>query len=250
MRPQYIIIGILLFPLLSKGQGDLEIQVYASSITPQNVTLAEWHQNFTFNGSTYLTNPRSARFVNESIEITHGFGRDFELGFYIFSAFSPDGKYIYFGNHIRPRITIPESWGWKLGASLSLELGFIKPDPNGKYVMDGELRPILDKTTGNFYFSFNPNIGFVLTGSDKFFEIAPQLKSVYNIKQKFGLGFEYYSALGTFSKIAPLKLQEHLLGPIFDLYTSPKWELQTGFLFGLTPGSNQQIFKLLIGRRL
>ena len=35
--------------------------------------------------------------------------------------------------------------GLEFRSSLSLELGFIKLDPSGKYVMDGELRPILDK---------------------------------------------------------------------------------------------------------
>mgnify|MGYP007070995115 CR=1 FL=1 len=237
-------------PWMVIGQADYEIQVYASAITPQNVTLTELHSNYTFNGIKGLANPKSARWINESIEITHGFGHNFELGFYMFTGISPDGKWTYFGNHIRPRVTVPEEWGWNFGASLSLELGFIKLDPSGKYVMDGELRPILDKTLGDLYVSFNPNIGFALTGPERFFEIAPQLKTVYNVKQKFGLGFEYYSALGTFARIEPFKSQEHLLGPIFDLYSSKKWELQTGFLFGLTPGSNQQIFKILVGRRL
>ena len=115
--------------------------------------------------------------------------------------------------------------------------------------MDGELRPIVDKTFGSWYFSLNPNVAFNLTGDDKFFGIGPQFKTVYNVKQKFGLGIEYYASLGTFKKIAALNEEEHLLGPIFDLYSSPSCELQTGFLFGLTPGSNQQVFKLIVGRR-
>ena len=74
-------------------------------------------------------------------------------------------------------------------------------------------------------------------------------KTVYAIPGKFGLGFEYYSDLGSFSHFNSFKQQEHLLGPVFDLYSSPNWELQTGILFGLTPGSNQQVFKLIAGRR-
>lgn len=232
------------------AQADNEIQVYASAITPKNVTLFELHQNYTFNGVKGLSNPSSARWVEQTLEITSGLGKNWEIGFYTFVGLAPNGKYQYLGNHIRPRFTVPDSWGWKLGASISLELGFIRPDNNTKYVMDGELRPIIDQSFGDWYFSFNPNIAFNLTGDDKFFGVGPQFKTVYNIKQKFGLGIEYYSALGTFKKIAPLNQQEHLLGPIFDLYSSPKWELQTGFLFGLTPGSNQQIFKLIVGRRV
>jgi hypothetical protein len=237
-------------PFFAMAQADNEIQVYASDITPKNVTLLELHQNYTFNGVKGLADPSSARWVEQTLEITRGLGKNWEIGFYTFVGIAPNGKYQYLGNHIRPRFTVPDSWGWKLGASISLELGFIRPDANSKYVMDGELRPIFDKTVGDWYFSLNPNIAFNLTGDDKFFGIGPQFKTVYNVKQKFGIGIEYYSALGTFKKIEALNNEEHLLGPIFDLYSSPKWELQTGFLFGLTPGSNQQIFKLIIGRRL
>ncbi|MEI8058802.1 MAG: hypothetical protein WCG67_01490 [Ferruginibacter sp.] len=234
----------------SLAQADNEIQVYASAITPKNVTLFELHQNYTFNGVKGLADPSSARWIEQTLEITRGLGKNWELGFYTFVGLAPDGKYQYLGNHIRPRFTVPDSWNWKVGASVSLELGFIRPDANSKYVIDGELRPIIDKTFGNWYFSFNPNVAFNLTGADKFFGIGPQFKTVYNVQKKFGLGIEYYSSLGTFKKIAPLNEEEHLLGPIFDLYSSPKWELQTGFLFGLTPGSNQQVFKLIIGRRM
>jgi len=249
---KHIIILCLAFglPFFSRAQADNEIQVYASSITPKNITLIELHQNYTFNGIKGLADPSAARWVEQTLEVTRGLGKNWEIGFYTFVGIDPNGKYQYLGNHIRPRFTVPDSWGWNVGASISLELGFIRPDINTKYVMDGELRPIIDKTFGNWYFSLNPNIAFNLTGDDKFFGIGPQFKTVYNVQKKIGLGIEYYSSLGTFKKIAALKEQEHLLGPVFDLYSSPKWELQTGFLFGLTPGSNQQVFKLIVGRRL
>jgi hypothetical protein len=73
---------------------------------------------------------------------------------------------------------------------------------------------------------------------------------VYTIKNAIGIGFEYYSALGSLTGFDPLQQQEHLIGPMFDLYTDPKWELNAGFLFGLTDNSNQRIFKLLVGRRI
>ncbi len=70
------------------------------------------------------------------------------------------------------------------------------------------------------------------------------------MQQKVGFGIEYYGSLGEFRNIQPLKMQEHLLGPIIDLYLHPMWEIQGGFLFGLTENSNQRIFKLLLGRRI
>lgn len=245
-------VGILLailIPAITLAQADNEIQVYPSPITPKAVTFLELHQNYTFNGSKYLTDKNAAHWINETLEITRGLGGNFELGFYTFTGFSPDGKYVFLGNHIRPRYTVPASWGWKVGASLSMEIGYIKPDGGKSYVMDGELRPIIDKTIGKVYLGFNPNIGFVFTGPDKHAEIEPQFKVYYNVLNKFGLGIEYYSGLGTFTHLENIHNQEHIIGPMFNLLSSVNWELETGFLFGLTPSSNQQIFKLLIGRR-
>ena len=116
--------------------------------------------------------------------------------------------------------------------------------------MAGEIRPILDKTIKNWYFAFNPNMDFVVSGDNKGVGIAPQFKTVYTIKQKVGIGIEYYGGLGNINKILPVKMQEHIIAPIIDLYIHPMWEFNGGFLFGLTKNSNQQIFKLLLGRRI
>jgi hypothetical protein len=240
---------LVVIPAILMAQADNEIQVYSSPITSKGITFIELHQNYTFKGSDYLADPKSAHWINETLEITRGFGSNFELGFYTFTAITPDGKYVFLGNHIRPRFTVPASWGWKVGASLSMEIGYIKPDGQNNFIMDGELRPIIDKTIGKIYLGFNPNIGFAFTGADKHAEIEPQFKTYYNFHNKFGIGIEYYSSLGTFNQIENIHNQEHILGPMFNLLASSNWELETGFLFGLTPNSNHQIFKLLIGRR-
>ena len=97
----------------------------------------------------------------------HGFGKNFEIGFYTFTGFSPNKHYIYMGNQIRPRVTVPERWHWPFGASLSVEFGFFRPDEKTKYFWQGEIRPIMDKNFGDLYFSFNPNIEFAISGEDK-----------------------------------------------------------------------------------
>jgi hypothetical protein len=232
------------------AQADNEIQVYSSPITDKNITFFELHSNYTFRGPDGLADPSSVHYLNESLEITHGFGGNFELGFYVFTAVLPNGHYAYLGNHIRPRFTAPDKWHLPFGASLSVEFGFWRPDPDTKFQTEGEIRPIIDKNVSNWYFSFNPNIAFVLNGAEKRWELTPQLKTVYTIHNKVGVGIEYYTALGTFEKILPVKEEEHLLGPMLDLYVSPRWELNTGWLFGLTPGSNHSIVKLLLGRRV
>lgn len=244
---------LLLLSALSNivfAQADNEIQVYSSPTIPYKWTIFELHTNHTFKGSKFLNDPKAAKWTDETLEITHGFGKNFEIGFYTFTGFAPRGGYQYLGNQIRPRVTVPEKWKWPFGASLSVEFGFFRPYDTAGFFWQGEIRPIMDKTISNWYFAFNPNIGFALSGEEKGFIVAPQLKAVYTIRNKVGLGIEYYSDLGSFKKIFPGNFQEHLLGPMLDLYIHPMWEVNTGFLFGLTDNSNQRIFKFILGRRI
>lgn len=228
------------------AQADNEIQVYAAPTVGRGATMVELHSNYTFDGPEGLSDPKSARWTNETLEVTHGFGDNFEVGFYTFTAFSPDGSYQYLGNNIRPRYTFALQ---PVGLSISAEFGFFRPDSESGFDFQGELRPIVDKSFNNLYLAFNPNVAFE-PGEDKMeVHLTPQLKAVYTIAQVIGLGIEYYTDLGTFARLEPGRQQEHLLGPMFDLFASPNWELNTGLLFGLTPGSNQTIFKILVGRR-
>jgi hypothetical protein len=247
---KFFLSTIIIFPSISLAQADNEIQVYASPTIGKNLTIFELHSNYTFKGIKNLPDPKTAHYLNESLEITHGFGENFEMGVYFFTTINPDGKYEYLGSHIRPRITVPQSWKWKVGASLSAEFGFFRPGTNEPFQWEGEIRPVIDKTISNWYFSLNPNMDFMLTGPDKHFGFGPQFKTVYTIQQKVGVGLEYYTALGTFKRIHAFNEEEHLLGPMIDLYLNTKWEINGGFLFGLTPNSNQQVVKLLIGRRI
>ena len=143
----------------------------------------------------YLTNPKDANWYNETLEITHGFGKNFEIGFYTFTGFDPNGSFQYLGNQIRPRVTVPDKWKWSFGASLSVEFGFFRPDDTTDFFWQGELRPIIDKTYGNWYFAFNPNIDFVVSGDDKGVGFSPQFKAVYTIKQKVDLELNIIVAL-------------------------------------------------------
>lgn len=245
---QLLLMAGLVMHLVCFAQADNEIQVYASPTIQHKWTIFELHSNYTIKGNKYLSDQKAARWTNETLEITHGFGKNFEVGFYTFTSFDPSGRYHYLGNQVRPRVTVPASWDWTVGSSLSLEFGFFRPHKDSSFYWQGELRPIVDKTKGNWYFAFNPNIDFVVTGEGRGVGISPQVKTVYTIN-KVGLGFEYYGSLGNIDDLLPGNLQEHLIGPMIDLYLHPKWEVNGGILFGLTDGSNQRIVKLLLGRR-
>jgi hypothetical protein len=94
---------------------------------------------------------------HETVEITQGFNNWFETGFYICTSIQPDGGWQWVGDHIRPRLGVPESWHWPLGVSISNEIGYqrrgFSPD-----TWTWEIRPIVDKTLGHWYLSFNPTL--------------------------------------------------------------------------------------------
>lgn len=119
------------------AQADNEIQVYASPTIPHNWTIFELHSNYNYKGSKLGF--KEPKWLNETLEITHGFAKDFEIGFYTFTAVSPDGRFQYLGNQIRPRVTAPSSWNWKTGISLSLEFGFFRPNDTTDFQWQGEI---------------------------------------------------------------------------------------------------------------
>ena len=67
--------------IISFAQADNEIQVYASPTIQHKWTIFELHSNYTFKGSKLLPYPATAKWTNETLEITHGLGKNFELGF-------------------------------------------------------------------------------------------------------------------------------------------------------------------------
>src|SRR5258708_19547935 len=88
--------------------------------------MVELHSNFTFIGSKSVIDGvlPTNHALHETIEITHGFTPWFETGFYIFTSASDRYGWRWVGDHIRPRIRVPEDWHWPVGASLSMEFGY------------------------------------------------------------------------------------------------------------------------------
>ena len=171
-----VLLGFIacLLTLPACAQDNYEIQVYSSEATPQNVTMVEIHSNFTVDGQKQVINGvlPSNHAEHETLEITHGWTNWFETGFYVFTSIQPrngsgndsnHGGWYWVGDHIRPRLTAPESWHLPVGLSISQELGYQRR----KFAEDSwnyELRPILDKKLGRWYFDFNPTFDRALHG--------------------------------------------------------------------------------------
>jgi len=244
--------ALALWGVAARAQDNYEIQVYGSETVAPGATMVEIHSNFTADGSKNAQNgvlPTDHAF-HETLEITHGFTPWFETGFYLFSSARSGEGWQWVGDHIRPRVRIPEEWHWPVGLSLSTELGYQQPRfSEDKW--NWEIRPIIDKQWGKWYLSLNPSFerSFVGANSARGFEFAPSVKLSYDVTKIVTLGVEYYASFGPVTRIDPTSDQQHQIFPVIDLNFSPKWEFNFGVGFGLTHSTDHLIIKMILGRR-
>jgi hypothetical protein len=248
-----IFIGWLLLPLVLTAQENYEIQVYSAPTMAKGQTIFELHSNFTFHGGKEIVKGvlPSYHALHETVEITHGITDNFELGFYLFTNYTPQYGWKVIGTHIRPRIAAPAKWKLPVGLSLSAEIGWQNKQYSSE-TFSMEIRPIIDKTFGNLYLSLNPVLGLAFEGVDEPSApaFAPNFKASYAVSPKVSLGAEYYGDLGPLNDFEKLPQQNHALFLVADLFVDPKWEINFGPGFGLTPATDGFVFKFLLGRRI
>ena len=252
MKLFYLVIFLLTAQFVF-AQDNYEIQVYGAETLEKRTTIFELHSNFTFNGEKNIIDGvrPSHHALHETIEITHGFTDNFEIGFYIFTNYTAPYGYQYVGSHIRPRIAAPEKWKLPVGLSLSGEIGFQKQE----YAADTwsvELRPIIDKQWNKFYVSFNPTLGISLKGANQHSapSFEPNIKASYNFFKNASLGIEYYGSMGPLNQFDKLPEQNHALFLVYDMLNNENWELNGGPGFGLTDATDKLVFKILAGRKI
>jgi hypothetical protein len=254
LRPQplLVLIALIFVAHSARAQDNYEIQVYGSDTVPKHDTMVEFHTNFTVEGSKTIQDGvlPSNHAVHETLEITHGFTDWFETGFYVFTSIQPDGGWMWVGDHIRPRVAVPERWRWPIGVSISQEFGY-QQRTFSTDTWSYELRPILDKKIGPWYFAFNPAFEKSVHGENvhKGFEFSPAFKLSYDFTKKISGGFEYYGAFGPVTEFDPAHEQQHQFFPSIDLNLAPQWEVNFGVGVGVTGSTDHLIVKGIIGRR-
>jgi hypothetical protein len=214
--------------------------------------MVELHSNDTVQGQTrtldgvYPTNHQ----VHETLELTQGLTSWSEIGFYIFTSEQSGRGVQWVGDHIRPRVRAPESWGWPVGVSVSTEVGYQRtaysPD-----VWTWEIRPIIDKALGRWYFAVNPALERALRGPDVRLGVgfAPAVKVGYDFTSVVSAGFEYYGDYGAIRRVDSFHQQQHQLFAVADLNVSPRWEINVGVGIGATAATDHLIVKAIVGRR-
>lgn len=237
---------------LARAQGNYEIQVYGSETVAPRTTMVEVHSNFTAKGD-----PRPAdgtapteHAEHETLEITQGLNDWAEVGFYVFTSEQSGLGAQWVGDHIRPRVRVPESWHLPLGASLSMEAGYQRARFD-RDTWSWEIRPIVDQQRGPWYWAVNPALERTWHGPDVNLglDFSPAVKVSYDFTRKVSGGVEYYADYGSLHSIAPLHDQQQQIFPSIDLNVSPKWEFNCGVGVGATAATDHWIVKVIVGRR-
>ena len=243
---------VLLGPLHMRAQDNYEIQVYGADTVEPRSTMVEFHTNFTAQGSKNVVDgvQPTNHAMHETIEITHGVNDWFETGFYIFtSARSSDG-WDWVGDHIRPRVRVPEKWHWPVGLSLSNEIGYQRRQFS-EDTWTWEIRPIIDKKMGPWYLSFNPTVDKSLHGVNvsQGFEFSPNAKVSYDFSKAIAGGLEYYGALGPIGNFDPIGQQQQQIFPSIDSECFAGLGDEFRGRIGMTRSTDHLIIKGIIGRR-
>ncbi len=161
-----VLIAVAAVPLC--GQGNYEIQVYGADTVAPGRTMVELHSNFTFEGFKTINQgviPDEHQ-LHETVEITQGWTSWFETGLYIFTSYGPNQGYKWVGDHIRPRVRVPDSWHWPVGVSISTEIGYQRPIFSAD-TWTWEIRPIVDKQWKSWYVAFNPALERVVPRTER-----------------------------------------------------------------------------------
>jgi Putative MetA-pathway of phenol degradation len=245
--------GLILLACLPLGaQGNYEIQVYGSDTVAPGRTMVELHSNFTFEGfktgvDGVLPDEHQE---HETVEITQGWTDWFETGFYIFTSYGPNQGYKWVGDHIRPRVKVPDKWHWPVGVSISTEIGYQRPIFDAD-TWTWEIRPIVDKQWKSWYVAFNPALERSFHGPSvpQGVGFSPDFKVSYSVTRKLSAGFEYYGALGPVTDWYPPYLQEQQFFPTIDYDFGPNWEFNFGVGVGVTRSTDHLLAKMIIGRR-
>lgn len=243
---------LILMPRISAAQANYEIQVYPGDTVEPNATMVELHSNFTVDGRRTVQDGElpTHHQLHQTVEITHGFNKWFETGLYFFSSVQSGHGWQYVGNHIRPRVRVPDEWHWPVGVSLSTEFGYARPLFSAD-TWTWEIRPIVDKKIGAWYVAFNPALEKSFRGpsENSGFVFSPNAKVSYDMSKAITVGLEYYGSLGPIGNFDPLREQEQQIVPSVDLNLSPKWEVNFGVGVGTTSSTDRLIVKGIVGYR-
>jgi hypothetical protein len=232
---------------LAEGAGSDEIQVYTDDINEPGQIGLEVHANYIIDGDpkpAYAGDIPSDHLFRITPEFSYGLTEALEAGLYLPMSLDRDSNFCLDGVKIRLKF-IPSLGHDPFFAGANWELGRVaKRLDESRWNM--ELRPILGFRRSPWLVSFNPILGWALSGDEGsgWPTLEPALKVQFDISSGIGVGFEYFANLGRLDQIQPLHEEEHTLYAAVDI-SKGLLDLNLGLGYGLTESANKWTIKLI-----
>jgi hypothetical protein len=187
----------------------------------------------------------TAQELHVTFEPSFGVTSWWELGGYLQTALTSDGRYQYAGVKLRTKFVAPPREGRHVRLGLNIELAALPQrfDPKG---FGAELRPIVAYENARWLLALNPIVDF----SPDVVTLEPAAMAVFKIAEVVGVGLEYYGGWGSIAKFAPWSQQQEYLFEVANLLAVKNLELNVGVGEGLTAASNRVVLKMIVGYAL
>jgi hypothetical protein len=227
-----------------------EIQVYNAEIAKIGQWTFQLHSNYAFMGRKEPDFPGGLipnHALNGTGEWAYGITDWWEMGFY--TPFAVDQNLTPYSNaaKIRQLFVIPNAAEREFFYGVNFEFSYAMPQfSNTQWNM--EIRPIVGWRKGDYEFILNPivDIGFGQNGGAVF---APAARFARNLGENLAVGVEYYTDLGPLQSWLPFNEQQHNIYAVVD-FKIGRFDVNAGVGYGLTPGSDRLMAKMIIGTDL
>jgi hypothetical protein len=227
-----------------------EIQVYNAEIAKIGQWTFQLHSNYAFMGRKEPDFPGGLipnHALNGTGEWAYGITDWWEMGFY--TPFAVDQNLTPYSNaaKIRQLFVIPNAAEREFFYGVNFEFSYAMPQfSETRWNM--EIRPIIGWRKGDYEFIVNPivDLGFGQNGGAEF---VPAARFARNLGENLAVGVEYYTDLGPLQSWLPFKEQQHNIYAVVD-FKIGRFDVNAGVGYGLTPGSDRLMYKMIIGTDL
>jgi hypothetical protein len=227
-----------------------EIQVYNAEIAKVGQWTMQLHMNYAFIGRKEPDFeggliPHHA--LNGTPEWAYGITDWWEMGFYAPFAIDQNGTPYSNAIKLRQLFVTPYAEKREFFYGVNFEFSYAMPQfSDTKWNM--EIRPIIGFRKGDYEFIVNPivDIGFGQNGEAIF---APAARFARKLSETLSVGVEYYTELGPLQNFLPFNEQQHNIYGVVDFKVG-RFDVNAGIGYGLTPGSDRLMGKIIIGTDL
>jgi hypothetical protein len=241
---------VAFWPLQAAAQTD-EIQVYDGGIVDVGVFNLTWHNNYIASGSRTPAFPGGLvprHSYNGVTEWALGVTDWFEQGLYLplYSVADPRGGTLN-GWKLRELFAVPHADDRMFVYAVNFEFSFnSKHWDSERYT--SEIRPILGMHLGAWDIFVNPILDNSYQGV-KNLDFAPSTRVAYNFSKTWAVATEWYADFGPIHRFLPADQQSHQIYAVMD-YSGEPFDIEAGIGWGLTAGSDNLTFKLMLARDL